>query len=202
MDEGLITYFGYGSLVNRATRPSGEQAHKARLYGWGRAWSHRVPSSNTRPGGCTSLTVEKLDNTESGIDGVLVSIPISELPVLDQREAGYQRLELPRRLFDVPEHFVGDSVYVYVSDEHHNFDANPDFPVLQSYIDCVMAGYQQLFGELGVEAFLHSTRGWEKPVDEDRFAPRYPRAVSLSQNQLQHFDALLSNHRLRDHKSL
>lgn len=135
----------------------------------------------------------------TSIDGVLVTLHRRDLPALDEREAGYDRHLLPISAFVAPDEVLdsvnGDGIYVYVSDNQHCFDADADHPVLQSYVDCVLAGFLDLFGERGLLAFMDTTRGWDRPIDNDRNNPRYPRAVNLSLQQQQQFDALLSKYR-------
>ncbi|NND92643.1 MAG: gamma-glutamylcyclotransferase [Granulosicoccus sp.] len=205
MNTDWILYFGYGSLVNRETRPSAEVAHPARLKGWQRVWEHRVTDPNRdRP--CTSLSIEPVQpaagcatvtgHERPGIDGVVVALEAHLLPQLDAREAGYERLSLPLSDFELPadlvldmqRHYAGDSIMVYRSLPVNRALATPDHPVLQSYIDCVMDGYLQRYGETGVQALIDSTRGWECAVCDDRAEPFYPRWVPVDSDRQRYFD--------------
>lgn len=203
MQEQDITYFGYGSLVNRATRPSAERAQPARLHGWRRVWGHRViGSADARTGAkqsCCSLSVEPISEADSSqfIDGVLVTIPLSELPVLDERENGYERVMLPASDFTLPQACDAKNVHVYVSDDQHAGRSNKDYPILQSYVDCVLAGYCAVFDQAGMQHFVDTTVGWEGTIENERTTPKYPRAVTLSKQQLDTIDALVSERRLR-----
>lgn len=183
-----ISYFGFGSLVNRDTRPKAEDAVNATLKGWRRVWGHRVGAQEPQRN-CTSLSIEPADEQ---IDGVLVTIPVSELAALDQREMGYQRLSLPASSFILPEGMDIDSVYVYQSLSANQHLADAEHPILQSYVDCVMAGYESRFGDSGLQRMLNTTRGWEKTILNERDAPRYPRSVSVPAQQLARFDTLLA----------
>jgi len=167
MTEQFVTYFGYGSLVNRNTRPPNEQAHPARLYGWKRVWGHRVDridttnaSSSGANRACCSLSVEKCaenppENSNQSInsdvrcdeyiDGVVVTIPLVDLAALDQREDGYDRLQVPAGDFELPDSCVDEHIHMYVSDTTHSGRSNRQYPILQSYIDCVLAGYCAVF---------------------------------------------------------
>lgn len=197
MASDWISYFGYGSLVNRDTRPVDEVAHVARLRGWQRVWEHRV-TGTSEGRHCTSLSVEpeaELGNT--GIEGVVVRLPRSQLAQLDEREAGYERLELAATEFDLPDHLEIDSVMVYRSLPQNRKAADLDHPVLQSYIDCVLAGYHHKFAETGMQAFVASTRGWEGAIFNDRHAPRYPRWVEVAAEQQMNFDRLVQQHKVR-----
>jgi len=207
----FITYFGYGSLVNRATRPAHETALRARLYGWQRVWGHRVlpeqQPSGEPPRSCCSLSVEKLPKTASEqskkqpyIDGVIVTIPTTDLPVLDKREAGYNRHALSSDHFDLPPECKTSQVHVYVSKPDHQGGATEQFPILQSYIDCVLAGYGALFEHDGMQQFIDSTTGWDGVIENERNNPKYPRAVSLPVEQLALFDRMVNARRIEMHR--
>ena len=192
-----IVYFGYGSLVNRATRPVEEGFAPARLRGWRRAWNHRISPRTDRGASC-SLTVEPdAGAVDGGIDGVVVSLPLEALPALDAREGGYDRLTLPAGHFDLPEGLGVDEVHVYRSKVENRLPATDAQPILQSYVDCVLAGYLRVYGEGGLDAFMHSTHGWEGPIENDRVAPRYVRAVEVPGALLTRFDRLIAARRGR-----
>jgi len=207
MSEQSITYFGYGSLVNRDTRPITEQSAPATLYGWSRVWGHRVAPvvgpANPAGLGCCSLSVERLSDSDAPIQrqpfirGVVVTMPASELDALNERETGYDRVEVPATHFDLPDHVRSDSILVYVSNNQHQGVADRQYPILQSYIDCVLAGYKHKFSRSGVHEFMHSTKGWDGVIENDRDRPRYPRAVTLDQHQLDEIDTIVQERRLR-----
>jgi len=187
--DSFVSYFGYGSLVNRDTRPTDEACVNATLKGWRRVWNHRVANSDARLA-CTSLSIEP---AEGLIQGVLVSIPVEELPALDEREYGYERLSLDASHFILPEGASEHTIYVYRSLETNRYIADTEHPITQSYVDCVKAGYFRRFGEDGLQQFLHSTYGWHCPMRKDRHRPTYPRSVSLSDEQYDYFDTLLAS---------
>lgn len=214
MTEQFVTYFGYGSLVNRDTRPADEQAFPARLYGWRRVWGHRVGTTDSASSGthrsCCSLSVEKCSNQQhindnlsnnstvrcnDFIDGVVVTIPLADLPALDQREDGYDRVQIPASEFDLPTRCIAQQIHMYVSDAAHSGRSNRQYPILQSYIDCVLAGYCAVFNQVGMQHFVESTIGWDGFIENERSKPRYPRAVQLSDSQLALFDSVINNQR-------
>lgn len=187
MSAQSINYFGYGSLVNRHTRPDGEEAINVTLKGWRRVWNHRVTNVDARHA-CTSLSIER---AEAQIKGVLVRIPQAKLADLDEREFGYERLTLSASNFALPEGLDVDEIQVYRSLEPNRHLADSEHPVTQSYVDCVMAGYQARFGDEGLLELLASTRGWDRPTMNDRAEPTYPRSVKLPENLHHYFDSLL-----------
>lgn len=184
-------YFGFGSLVNRHTRPCDEKAWNATLRGWQRVWEHRITLTDARAP-CTSLSIEPAD---TDIQGVLVRIPYSELAELDVRESGYERMAVTSSDFVIPQDVITDTVYVYRSLPENRSLADRDHPIAQSYVDCVLAGYLDRFDMNGLEHMLRSTRGWNRTIHNDRRAPVYPRHVSLSSEILALFDSLLLEHR-------
>jgi len=199
MSDEYITYFGYGSLVNRATRPASEPFSPAFLLGWQRVWGHRVASSGAERYRCCSLSVQPaLTQNAPGIAGVVVTLPRAELPALDEREKGYDRHVLPASQFDLPAECTATEVHVYVSDSNHAGMSNSEYPVLQSYVDCVLAGYCDVFEPGGMQQFVDSTYGWDGEMENDRHKPKYPRAVSVTENQQQQFDELVKIRRLRE----
>lgn len=192
MTSDWIYYFGYGSLVNRDTRPVGEFSDPATLKGWRRVWENRT-ADPARSKQCTSLSIERLaDPSVGSIEGVIARMPASGLTQLDERETGYDRLKLSVDQFAVTDRVETDFVYVYQSELPHRFLANEEHPILQSYIDCVLAGYLKQFGAAGMQAMVDSTRGWDRPVMDDRAAPHYPRAVDIDANLQLRIDQLLA----------
>ncbi len=188
MSAQLISYFGYGSLVNRNTRPHGEEAINVTLKGWRRVWNHRVTNIDARHA-CTSLSIERAQGV---INGVLVRIPYAQLADLDAREYGYERLTLSAEDFVLPEGLEVDEIQIYRSLPANRHLADGEHPVMQSYVDCVMAGYQARFGDGGLLDLLDTTRGWEQPTMNDRDDPTYPRSVELPVEQHRYFDTLLA----------
>jgi len=189
MSSQWIYYFGYGSLVNRDTRPQDEEAMNVTLKGWRRVWNHRVSNSDVRTG-CTSLNVEP---AQGSIAGVLVRIRRAELDGLDAREYGYDRISVISTDFVLPGPISAETIYLYRSQKVNRHLADDRHPVAQSYVDCVMAGYLDRFGDEGLQQLLSTTRGWNLPMLFDREDPTYPRSVKLSADRYQYFDTLLAS---------
>ena len=201
-----MLYFGYGSLVNRDTRSASEPFYRASLSGWQRHWAHRaarpwlppepprsasqVPQAAAIPNpGVCALTIAEAEN--SVIEGVVARLDDDKISALDQRESGYHRIKLPISCFCCESNLKESHVSVYVSAPEHNEWANHDYPILMSYIECVLAGYRQQFGAAGARRFMQTTAGWDKPIYDDRQAPLYPRSVRLTPQEQQLADKLL-----------
>lgn len=158
-------FFGYGSLVNRATH-SYPNAEPARLMGWRRAWVHTAVRplaylSVMRDPGCT-------------ISGLIAHVPGGDWAALDAREYGYDRHLAQAMRADNSTH----AIQVYAVPPSAN--DGPAHPILLSYIDTVIQGFLREFGPQGASDFFATTTGWEAPVQDDRAAPLYPRAQSLT----------------------
>ncbi|MDQ0315965.1 gamma-glutamylcyclotransferase family protein [Amorphus orientalis] len=184
-------YFGYGSLVNAATRPQSQTVIPARLHGFRRAW--RVSSRRSLLSGNCSLTI-----IEAGPDAVVKGVVAREerahLATLDKRERHYDRLTVGPDLVALEaDHAHPGETYVYRVKRRNDRYGSHRFPILLSYVDCVLQGYHAVYGEAGVRDFMQSTDGWHVPILDDRDAPRYPRAQTLtSQERALVDDALAS----------
>jgi hypothetical protein len=186
---GIVAYFGYGSLVNRATHRTGiVDAMPARLSGWRRYWRPR-PDMPGFP--AALLTVREEEGTVC--DGLLVIDRAENLAAVDTREARYRRLAVPGGRLEtarpVPE---GCPVFVYVAEEEVPPHPAPPM-ILRSYLDAVLQGFLAEHGEEGVRRFVAETHGFDTPLHDDRTAPVYPRAVVLSEAEKLLFDELLAD---------
>ncbi|MCB2092818.1 MAG: gamma-glutamylcyclotransferase [Rhodobacteraceae bacterium] len=175
-------FFGYGSLVNRATHDYAP-AVPARLRGWRRVWRHTV----LRP--FAFLSVEPAD---AEIDGLVAAVPHGDWSALDQREAAYDRTGLAAGAL---RHDAGwaQSVEIYAVARDHA-DPAARHPILLSYLDVVVQGFLREFGTTGANGFFASTQGWETAILDDRAAPVYPRHQVLTKGETAFVDETL--HRL------
>jgi hypothetical protein len=165
-------FFGYGSLVNRATHAF-DEAYPARLCGWRRVWRH----TRLRP--VAFLTAEPAAGVE--IDGLVAAVPDDDWRGLDAREHAYDR----HRVTEITRHRVARpvSIQVYAIPEGKHGKPDETHPVLMSYLDTVVQGYLREFGEAGVAHFFETTAGWDAPILDDRAQPRYPRFQQLSDDE-------------------
>ncbi len=154
--EARPHFFGYGSLVNRKTHDYAA-AHPAKVAGWRRAWRYTA----LRP--VAYLTA--IPCAASAIDGLVAEVPGGDWAALDQREHAYDR----HRVIDL-EHMapaaVAAEIYAIPAERHVAPDEG--HPVLLSYLDVVVQGYLDVFGEAGVTRFFETTDGWDAPILDDR----------------------------------
>lgn len=180
-------FFGYGSLVNRATHSYGK-THTARLNGWRRIWRH----TELRP--VAYLTA--IPDPTCAIDGLIAHVPGDDWQALDAREHAYDRVPVCDHVtHDAPDP-INISVYTVPNGKHGSPSA--EHPVLLSYLDTVVQGYLHEFGPSGVAHFFDTTAGWSAPILNDRTTPIYPRAQSLTPDETalvdRHLSALGTTH--------
>ncbi|MBT9384683.1 gamma-glutamylcyclotransferase [Pseudooceanicola sp. CBS1P-1] len=162
-------FFGYGSLVNRRTHDYA-RARPARAQGWRRLWRH-IAGRDT-----AILTAIPAPGTQ--IEGLIAAVPGADWAALDLREAFYDRLPAT----DAVRHDLapGPQVAIYSIPATKHPAAPAPAAILLSYLDVVVQGYRDEFGEAGVARFFDTTDGWDAPILNDRAAPLYPRAQSLT----------------------
>lgn len=179
-------FFGYGSLVNRATHDFA-RPQPARLNGWRRVWRH----TGLRP--VAFLSAEP--DPACSIDGLIAQVPRGDWAALDQREWAYDRMPVTKAV----EHGLSESAEIAVYAVPGGREAAPDsaHPILLSYIDVVVQGFLREFGLAGAEGFFETTSGWDAPVLNDRAEPRYPRHQALSAEETALVDGALGNRCVR-----
>ncbi len=177
--------FGYGTLINSASRRSTASApvpaipvRVSAAFGYVRAWNDRSPS------GFTALGLRKAGPGETGstINGVLYAVEGNDLAKFDAREHGYARVEVPRDDIEpvswqrLPE---AGTIWVYIPvgpDGEAGVGLPPpdaQYPLLQSYIDVVVEGGLEYGQDFAREA-LETTDGWSDYWLNDRELARRP----------------------------
>ncbi|MFV0244929.1 MAG: gamma-glutamylcyclotransferase family protein [Qingshengfaniella sp.] len=161
-------FFGYGSLVNRRTHDY-HRTLAATLPGWRREWRSTrlrdiaILSARPVPGG--------------SIAGLIAEVPGDDWTALDQREADYLR------------HDISATIQPAVPGPRHTqvYQVDPgivrspcDGAILLSYLDTVIQGFLDMGGAAAAAGFFATTDGWARDVLDDRAAPIYPRATSLT----------------------
>ena len=189
----LVGYFGYGSLVNRATlRTAAVAAYPARLSSWRRVWRPPpdlgIPFERQRP---AMLSVSRQPG--AAIDGLLVIDLVENLAAVDRREAHYVRREIAPADLAFFGQSPGFSCPLHVYEARDDVPGVPGTPLIwRSYLDAVMQGLHAEFGPDGVTRFVDETGEFGYAVEEDRAAPFYPRAVTLGQDEIDLFEAALA----------
>jgi hypothetical protein len=118
---------------------------------------------------------------KTSLQGAVMVVPAAHQADLDAREVMYAR---------VPVSISGrDNAVTYEVQEH---TPHATKPILRSYLDVVLSGYEAMFGGDALPAFYDTTAGWEVGILDDRAAPIYPRHQPISKAQSARYDALHS----------
>lgn len=173
-------FFGYGSLVNRATHAY-PQVAPAVATGWRRAW---VFTSARRHAYLTALRAPGHQ-----IEGLIAAVPDGDWAALDAREAAYDRIPDTDNIRHTEANVEGISIYAVPTKVASDIAA--EHPILLSYLDVVLQGYLREFGTEGAENFIATTDGWHAPVLDDRSAPIYKRHQRLDPADTAFVDAAL-----------
>ncbi|MHA6325523.1 gamma-glutamylcyclotransferase [Roseivivax sp. CAU 1753] len=162
-------------------------AHLATARGWHRAWV----AVDAHP--LAILTAVRAP--EAQIDGLIAAVPGHDWGALDLREKAYDRIEATAEIA----HPVDElhSIAIYSVPETRRVVPHGDSPILLSYLDVVLQGYLEAFGEDGARRFFETTENWDTPILNDRAQPRYSRAQSLSAKDIAWIDAELAARGLR-----
>ncbi|RFC65072.1 gamma-glutamylcyclotransferase [Fulvimarina endophytica] len=182
----VVAYFGYGSLVNpRTLRTRFLAIRRAAAFGWQRVWLPR-----SRDADMALLSVQPAEGQT--IQGVVVYDLIDNLPSVDQREASYERRTIPPERIVIEDAPLADvTVNIYEAEPDAEQADEAGCAILQSYLDAVMQGFRDLYGEEGLRAFVEHTQGFETRLLADRKVPRYPRSVTLRDGEAELFDRLV-----------
>lgn len=164
-------FFGYGSLVNTKSH-SYPDPRPATLNGWRRAWVA------TPRYGVVLLTGVRAPG--HSIKGLIAAVPGADWAALDAREGGYARLSAS----DHVEHALPAraDIAVYAVDPAH-VKQSETHVILLSYLDVVVQGFHEVYGEEGVQHFFDTTDNWHTPILNDRDTPLYPRHQQLTAPQ-------------------
>lgn len=171
-------FFGYGSLVNRATHIY-PNAARAQATGWARVWQ----ATSIRQIAYLSV----IEAPEVVIDGLIAAVPGGDWAALDQREHAYAR----KPVGDVAHALPGAREIMIYQVEPQHIAPKGSHPILLSYLDTVVQGFLREFGETGAARFFETTRGWGAGIQDDRAAPLYPRAQITSDRERALVDAAL-----------
>jgi hypothetical protein len=187
--------FGYGSLINAASRNStvgrvvpAIPVRVSAAFGYLRAWDDRSSS------GFTALGLRKPNANESAstINGVLYPVEGGDMAKYDIREQGYKRVEVPRDEIEAvswQQLPMTGRIWVYIpvkADGEPGVGlpaASAQFPLLQSYIDVVVEGALD-YGETFARELLETTSDWSQYWLNDRELARRPWVYSPASSQV------------------
>ncbi|PSW17614.1 gamma-glutamylcyclotransferase [Photobacterium sanctipauli] len=176
--------FGYGSLINHHSRTRTGQTSEAlpvTVEGIERHWG-KIDSRYT-----ISPLVARMGEGEC--NGVLMRVCDVALKQFDQREMGYQRIELaPEQIVTNHDFDKRQPIWVYVRSEHE--PPCEVQPIMQTYVDTVLAGCLSI-SESFAEKFVQTTKGWHHPLENDRHQPKYGNHAGVEESHLDHIDRLL-----------
>ena len=184
-DQPTNFIFGYGSLVNTASRNSTSTrpipaipVRVSAAFGYIRVWNDRSPS------GFTALGLRRPAPGESAmtINGVVYPVDGNDMAAFDARERGYVRMEVPHADIEAVSWQALPAqghIWVYVPDvagKEPGVDLPlPDakFPMLESYIDVVVEGGLEYGPEFARE-IIATTKDWSRYWLNDRDLARRP----------------------------
>ena len=198
--EKYFAYFGFGSLVNRNTLPANHiSAIPGTLKGWRRNWQARPIGADTPMQFHNAALLSIQRDRQSQISGLLIIDRIENLPDLEKREHGYQKMPLSVGDFNIDNNEMEalSELLIHTHISPKLADGRNQLSILRSYLDVVMQGYYREYGEAGLGKFMASTNGFELPVNEDRAMPYYSRHQTISDRESAIFDQYLP--RVRTH---
>ena len=194
-DQPTQFIFGYGSLINSASRNSTAgktipaiPVRVSAAFGYIRAWDDRSTS------GFTALGLRKPGANEkaSTINGVLYPVEGGDMAKYDVREQGYRRVEVPRDEIEAvswQQLPATGRIWVYIpvkADGEPGVGlpvASAEFPVLESYIDVVVEGALE-YGENFARELLETTSDWSNYWLNDRELARRPWVYNPASSQV------------------
>ena len=164
-------FFGYGSLVNSRSHAYPDP-RPATIKGWRRAWVATPRFGN--------VLLTSVPMPGHSIQGVIAAVPGADWTALDERESGYARVPASHEVEHDHPHRPEIAIYSVAPE---NLRDRNGHVILLSYLDVVVQGFHDVFGEQGVQNFFDTTDGWDTPVVNDRADPVYPRHQKLTDAQ-------------------
>ncbi len=184
-DQPTQFIFGYGSLINTASRNSTASKPTIAIpvrvsadFGYIRSWNDRAGS------GFTALGLRRPADGEAAmtINGVLYGVEGDDMSAFDARERNYTRVEVPLSQIEPvswqrpPE---SGHVWVYVPVVAGQPPGvglrlpSAEFPMVQSYIDVVIEGGLE-YGPDFAREIIATTKDWSEYWLNDRPIARRP----------------------------
>ncbi len=179
--------FGYGSLINSASRKLTGQTGSAIpviAHDLVRHWG-KIDDSYT-------LSPLIVNEGEGQVNGVLLEVDQAALTEFDRRERGYHRIQIRPEQIETEGSFNRQhAIWVYVKNEP--LPPCSDTPIMQSYVDTVLAGCLDI-SHAFAEHFVCHTVGWHHVKENDRHEPKYGNLAGVQEHHYELIDALISQH--------
>lgn len=177
--------FGYGSLINSASRRITGIAGASlavRVQDLERTWVSWE--------GFNMRAVAARPMLGASTNGVLFEVPELEIEKFDARETHYlrRRLDLSQIDYLMATQTLSEDAQVWVYVYNHGGRGLQSAPIVQSYLDVILLGCQEISPTFAQE-FIQHTLNWDLWHD-DRKQPVYPRAQAHS--EAQQLDQLLA----------
>ena len=176
--------FGYGSLMNSASRKlTGQtsEAIPATVDGLRRYWG-KVGDNNT-------LSPLVVSQGQGKVNGVILQINDQELHEFDVRENGYQRIPLEHTCITSQLTLsTNDIVWIYTKD--HSEPPCTLSPIMQTYVDTVLSGCLEISEDFAKQ-FIKQTIGWNFPIENDRLDPKYKNYAGVEKHHYPLIDKLV-----------
>ncbi|CAH8183466.1 MULTISPECIES: gamma-glutamylcyclotransferase family protein [Vibrio] len=177
--------FGYGSLINSASRQlTGQtgQAIPVVAHGLVRCWG-KIDDSYV-------LSPLVVNIGQGKVNGVLLEIDEFALAEFDHRERGYERISISANQIETEHAFNPQlPIWVYVKDSPQPPCVHS--PIVQTYVDTVLAGCLE-FSESFAHHFVEHTLGWQHPLENDRHDPKYGNLAGVQPSHHSIIDDLIA----------
>lgn len=178
--------FGYGSLMNGESRQRTGHTHgaiPAVATGFIRRWGKLEHS--------TVLSPLVVSTGQGKVNGLLLEVSKQDLGYFDQREHGYERVQIPQHQIEADASLDATKpVWIYIKNQHQL--ACQNVPIVQTYLDTVLAGCLEV-SEHFAQQFIRYTLGWHFPIENDRNQPKYPNLARVDDKCQLIIDALLAD---------
>eukprot|EP01083_Nonionella_stella_P056517 148781_1 len=202
--ESEFYLFGYGSLINEASRKETGitgNAIPVRVHHMRRGWIYDVdllhhPTLSNTPYTAVGVQIDH-DHFESTTNGVLFPLHKSEIEKYDAREARYERYRIDLKDIEylqenvfVPSNSV---VYVYVVPQDIVLDDNSTRILKQSYIDKFLAGCLEMEDLSFAVECIETTHSWNGMYQNDRNQSLFSKE-KISTQVKEQIDDLIDTH--------
>jgi len=177
--------FGYGSLMNSASRQRTGQTGQAIpviAHGLVRYWG--------KVNGSYALSPLVVNQGDGQVNGVLLEVDELALADFDRREHGYQRIEIATNQIESEQAIdTSRTIWVYVRENPEPPCLN--MPIMQTYVDTVLAGCLEVSEEFA-HHFVKHTIGWHHPLENDRQQPKYGNMAGVNEHHHPVIDAMVA----------